>query len=167
MASNENLASFKKKATQAKNEMAHFFQPIDKGSSMPSWYYERHIEEENEWIKRNRNQLDRGLIPPDKIEMLKSELKAREVRLGHINEAEKTVKDLILADKDKAKKRFDRLAEAIAESMPTRDEMNHVPKLIDPRKEAERMPHRDKLVKLYKVYGRVLGEYVNVEALRR
>ena len=167
MASNNTLASFERKANRAKKEMAHFFQPIDKGSSMPSWYYERQIEEEEEWIKKNRNQLERQLVPPDKIEMLRSELKAREIRLSQIDEAEKTVKDMILADKDKAKKRFDSLAEAIADSMPTRDEMNHVPKLIDPRKEAERMPHRDKLVKLYKVYGRILEEPVNVEALRR
>lgn len=167
MASNQNIQSFIRQANKAKGNVAHFFRPVDKGSSMPSWYYGRQVEEEESWIENAEMQLKRNLVPTEKIERLRAELRARKTRLDEIRKAKKEIKDEILTDPDKAKKRFDKLADIIAESMPTRDEMMHKPKLVDPRIEAERLVHRNSLVKEYKLLGHILGEPVNVEALRR
>ena len=167
MASNRNLAGFIKKANQTKVNLVHFFNPIDKGSSMPSWYYTAQMEHEEEDIARAQNQLKRNLVPQDKIERLRVELRAKEKRLEKIREAQKKVKTEIMKDKDGAVKRFKQLEADIADSMPTRDEMHHKPKLVDPRLEADRLPHRSALIKEYKILGHFLGEYVIVEALRR
>lgn len=168
MSSNSGIARFQEEAVKASENVEHFFKPIDKGSSMPSWYYDRQVEEENEWIKNAEKQLADNLIPQDKIIPIKAELQTKKIRFEKIKEAHEDAKELVNKDPDAFVKRRKELADLIKQSMFTRDEMFHRPaRSVDPRHEAERSQLRNGLVKEWKIIGYLLGESTNVEALRK
>uniref|UniRef100_A0A6M3LP90 Uncharacterized protein n=1 Tax=viral metagenome TaxID=1070528 RepID=A0A6M3LP90_9ZZZZ len=170
------IEQLEKESSKSEKNIAHYFKPVDKGSSMPSWYYRSQVEEELEWVKRAERQLKDDLIPQENKLTVKTELKAKKQRLKEISDARNEVEDKILAkgvNKDKAWARHKELGELIAESMFTRDEMFHRDphgkkhRVIDPREEADRTPFRNKLIKEYKILGRILGENSNPERLRK
>ena len=166
--SNRNIQNLAKESNKSTKNLVHYFKPIDKGSSMPAWYYKAQMEEQEEWLRVNERQLKDGLIPQEKIRDVKEELKKRKDRLNEIRSAFKEVEDIILKDKDKAKKRYDELSAVLEDSYFTRDEMFHKPsRMVDPRMEAERVSHRNDIVKEWKIIGAVLGETTNPEHLRK
>lgn len=159
---------------RSKKNIAHYFKPVDKGSSMPSWYYREQVSEELEWINRAERQLRDDLVPQENKLAINTELKAKKKRLKEITEAKSDVETKIMGkDKDKAWARHKELGEIIAESMFTRDEMFHRDthgrkhRTIDAREEAARTPFRNNIIKEYKILGRILGENSNPERLRR
>ena len=166
--SNRNIQDLAKESQRAKKNLVHYFSPVDKGSSMPSWYYKVQMDEQEEWLRVNERQLKEGLIPQEKVMLTKEEIAKRKDRLKEIREARRVVEEMILKDKDKSKKRYDELSETLADSYFTRDEMFHKPsRMVDPRMEAERSRERNDIVKEWKIIGAVLGETTNPEHLRK
>jgi hypothetical protein len=170
----KDLTQLKKDADQAKKDYAHYFQSIDRGGTMPTWYNQAHIEEENDWIKRAQKQLEQNLVPQDDILNIKAQLKIREKRLKSVLASRMETEKLILKNKDKSYAEYKELGEKIGNSMFSHDEMHYVSgkhgqraRVISPREEAEREIHRKHLVKKYKILGKVLGEDTNIERLRK
>ena len=167
------LQILEKEGKKSKKNLAHYFNPIDKGSSKPAWYYSAQIDEEKEWIRRAERELKEQTIPMEKIAELKVQLKVRKDKYEEIMKSKDASEKLVNTDKDKAFKRHTELEEIIKESMFTRDEMHYRDKhgrrhrTVDPREEAERGIHRNHLIKEYTILGRLLGENTNIEALRR
>jgi len=167
------LQELEKASKKSKKELAHFFQPIDKGSSKPSWYYTAQVEEEQDWIRMAERQLKEQLVPTEKIAELKQQLSIRKGKFEKIMLSKDAANSHVKIDKDKAAKRHQELEETIKQSMFSRDEMFHRDqhgqrhRTVDPREEADRGQFRNRLIKEYKVLGRLLGENTNIEQLRR
>jgi hypothetical protein len=164
----------KKDAEQSKKNLVHYFQDIDKGSMMPTWYNPSHLEEENDWIRRAKGQMDQNLVPHDDVMRLKAELKLRENKVKKILQSRMETEKRIEKNKDESFSRYKELEEKIKESMPSRDEMFHVDgkhgmraRRVDPRIEAETEIYRKHLVREWKIIGKVIGENTNIERLRK
>lgn len=160
--------SFVKKGEESKGNLVHFFKTVDRGSSMPSWYYTAQMEEEQDWIRRAESQLEENLIPAENVRDIKMQLRARKQKYEQIREAWDECKKLVNGDKDRYKARLDELKETIADSLFTRDQMFHKPtRQIDPRWEADRIPVRNHMIKEAKIIARLLGEEYSTEQLRK
>ena len=169
--SNRNIHKLEKESAKSKEIISHWFKPVDKGSSMPSWYYKQQVEEEHDWIATAEKQLRDDLVPTERIREVKAELRNRKERHEQILAANRDVKKEISGNaalRDKAAKRFGELAEIIKDSLFTRDEMFNKPtRLASPRDEAERTQFRNNVIKEYKIIGSILGEDSNPERLRK
>jgi len=164
-----SLQDFAAKAQESKANVAHFFKPVDKGSAMPSWYNQTHLEELEERVKSKERQLKNDLVPQDKIMRVKTELTAERTRLNEIKSAQTSVQNMVQKDPGKYAKRLEELREEISESYYTRDQMFRAGKdrSASPRMEAEKMPHRNELIREYKIIARCLDEDPNPERLRK
>ncbi len=168
---NRNIHRLEKDSKKSKEAISHWFKDVDKGSSMPSWYYKQQVAEEREWIQVAERQLKDDLVPTERIREIKAELRKRKSRYDQITAAERDVAKEIAGNgalKDKAAKRFEELGGIIENSLYSRDEMFNKPtRLASPREEAERIRFRNSIIKEYKILGAVLGEDSNPERLRK
>lgn len=169
--SNRNINKLEDESNKAKKELSHFFSPVDRGSSMPSWYYDRKVREEKEWIEKHERQVKDNLIPEDDILKVKSEMKVRKEKLSEIEESYENAKKQFQEQKDFWAKEYDRLGKIIGDSMPHIDHMFNIEngrkmRLISAQDEALRVKHRNNPVKLWKILGHFLGESTNPETLR-
>jgi len=167
------LQELEKESKKSKKNIAPYFKEIDKGSSMPSWVYEPHIEEEQEFIRRSERELKEQTVPVERMPELKMQLKVRKDKLEKVMQSKDEAYKIVNSDKDKALKRHKELEEKITDSMFSRDEMHYRDthgrrhRTVNPRDEADRGQHRNALIKEYRILGHVLGENTNVEALRK
>lgn len=170
----KGIAHLRKEAEKSKKNYAHYFQPIDKGSSMPTWYNPAFVMEENTWLTRAKRELDQNLVPQDEILQLKAQIRMREKKVKDILASQMKTEEMIKKNKDAAYNRYKELGDTIADSMFTRDEMFYVDgkhgmraRKISPRDEADREHYRKHLVKEWKIIGKALGEDTNIEGLRK
>ncbi len=168
-----------------------FFGVADKGidgkiiSEYPSWYYDRHIANLENSIKMREYHLERGLAHPEvKHDIIESVARDRK----KLDEIKASIPKLTAAQKDKCYKEYKRISEVLRNALPSRYEMKVG--LVDHHKEVAQITtptfevdleiaeacnvkveggkvNRNQLSKIWKILGMYLGEYTNVEVLRR
>jgi len=156
------------------------------GSDMPSWYFERHIEELEENIKRKERMLERGDADAEQIPLIRGQIKTDRDKLVQIIASRP---NLTGPQKDRCYKAYEKLAAQIKDTMPTRKETKQG--LVNPRDELKRLKDvkhitvdptiasacgvkadhgkitGDQANKMYQILGKYLGENTNIEKLRR
>ena len=169
MASFRNIGKIEKVSKQAEKDLVHYFKPVDKGASMPSWYNETQVDEMQEKVKDIERILRENRVSnPDSIRELKKTLEINKARLKEILSAKAEIEADLNKNKDVAVKRYKELEETIKEYQPTRDEMFNKPsRVVDPRQFAIVDKFMTNVVRQYKILGRLLGENSNPELLRR
>ena len=171
-------------------ESISFFSEVDlrndgkPASEYPSWFFDIHIAEMKENIERKKRQLDRGLVHPEMIMRVRMEVQNEEKRL---KELEGSKPRLTKGQKDVVYREYQKLADQLSESMPTRREDRQG--FVRPHEELKRLntayididPNvaaacglgkRTKITgkqaaKCYQIMGKALGEDANVEKLRK
>lgn len=155
-------------------------------SHMPAWYHETHIEELRESTSRKERMIERGLVQPDQVPILRNEIAGEKARLKAIEESRPNLEG---KHKDMAYKAYKNLEAQIRDSMPTRKETKQG--LVNPQEELKRLKDArhislspeiakacgvkayrgqltgDQANKCYQILGKALGENTNVERLRR
>lgn len=158
----------KEDSVRAREIASHFFSDVDKGSATPSWYYEDTlVAEMKERIDNAERQLSEDLVPQDKKAFVKDQLKRDRYMHDNIMEAKERAMHVIKQDPDKWKKIHSDLEKQISASLFSRDEMNHKPRLVNPREEAERMKYRNSQITAYRVIGKLMDLDTNIERLRK
>lgn len=169
----------------------HFFGEVDLNSEggrvadVPSWCFDVHIEEMEESIARKRRQIDMGIIASDSIHQMREEIKREQGRLDEIKNSKPTLEG---NQKDKASTAYKLLGERIAETLPTRKDMEQG--LVSAHDELKRMKDKhisispeiakacmvkpvsgkisgDEANKVYRILGAALGESTSTERLRK
>jgi len=155
-------------------------------SEMPAWYFTKHMRDLKESLDRKNREIDRGDIPRQSVPIVAQEIKKIEKK---IDELKAGCPKLIGGQKDKLAKAYHDLQNKIKESLPTR--LENEKGVADPYKELDRMKNHhiqvdpelakacnvsvtkdgkvngDGANKMYKLFGRRLGENENVEKIRR
>ena len=155
-------------------------------SEMPAWYFKTHMRELKESLDRKNRQLDRGDIPRQSVPIVAQEIKKIEAK---IDELKAGCPKLIGGQKDKLYKEYCKLQNEIRDSLPTR--LENEKGVADPYVELSRMKKHhikvdpelakacnvkvdkagkvtgDGANKMYKLFGRRLGENENVEKIRK
>ncbi len=154
-------------------------------SETPAWMLERHMEYLEDEINKKKAGLARGAYESDQVPRIKGEIEQEQKRLQDIINSKP---NLTGANKDKCFRAYQRLAERIKESMPTRKDSKNG--LVNPYQELKRMKEKhipidaemakacnvtrkdgkisgDEAAKCYAILGKALGEDTNIERLRR
>ena len=154
-------------------------------SDVPSWCLDVHIDEMEEGINRKRRQLEMGIVAQESAHMMREEIKMEQERLDLIKAGKP---ELTGNQKDKCHSAYQRLAERIRDTQPTRKEMNDG--LVSAHDELKRMKDKhisispeiakacmvkpvhgkisgDEAAKCYRILGAALGENTSTERLRR
>ena len=154
-------------------------------SDVPAWCFDVHINELEETIARKKRQIKLGIIAPDSVQMMREEIRTDEERLKSIQDSKPA---LTGSQKDKVYKAYQRLAERIRDTMPTRKEM--ADGLVSAHEELRRCKEKhisispeiakacmvkpvsgkisgDEANKCYRILGAALGESTSTEKLRR
>jgi len=161
-------------------------------SQRPAWMHEFQMDDIQETIARNQRELDRGMVPLDRVVAFKENMNNLKNRLDAIEKARPRLSD---EDKDKMYKVYTKLGKVIGDrdNMFTYSEMQLG--TASPHEEADRMVKkripiedvgmtpkmlenlnirhekgkisRDDASQAFKVYGYCLGEPTNVETLRK
>lgn len=157
-------------------------------SEYPAWFFKAHIDQLQESIDSGKRRLARGEVPLDGVMYAKARIEQEEVKLREITSSAPTLGQ---GEEDKLKKFYNELSLRIQESLFTRSEM--MLGLADPHEEARRMSEpciklskelkelasisnvkvtgelvtRNGATKMFQLVGRILGEPINVEFLRK
>jgi len=154
-------------------------------SDMPAWYFDIHIMELEESMDRKKRMIDRGVVDPDQVPVLRNQIEGDRARLEAIN---KSRPDLSGRYKDMAWKAYESLQQQIKDTMPTRKESRDG--LVNPHEELDRLKKKhiainpevakacgvnvvrghitgDEANKCYQILGKALGENTNIEKIRR
>lgn len=155
-------------------------------SDMPAWYFDAQIEELRESASKKQRMIDRGLIEPDQVPILKNEISGEKARLKAIESSRPNLQGKAL---DMTANAYKSLGEQIKYSMPTRKETRNG--LVSPQDELARLKDKrhikispeiakacgvnavkgqitgDQANKCYQILGKALGENTSVEKLRR
>ena len=154
-------------------------------SDVPAWCFDVHIDEMEESIARKQRQIELGIVAPDSVHLMKEEIRAEREKLELIKSSKP---ELTGSQKDKCYNAYKVLGERIADTLPTRKEMQDG--LVNPHDELKRMKSKhisispeiakacmvkpvngkisgDEANKCYRILGAALGEDVSTERLRR
>ena len=152
---------------------------------MPSWFHEQHMDILEEEVASKKRRIDRGEIPQESIPIVMNEIKAKEKKIKEIKSA---IPKLNGKEKDNVAKTYNLLRNRIAETLPSRRDVNNgfvrpydeLNRCKEPIIEVDRelaaacnvkvvngKVSGDGANKMYMMLGRALGEDTNVEKLRR
>lgn len=180
-----------KEEKETKEDKIRFFGEVDLNqqggikSDMPAWYFDVHIEELEEGIRKKQRMLDTGAVEIDQIPLLRSQIEGESKKLKEIISSRPHLTD---KQRDTCYKVYQNLARQIADTMPTRKETKDG--LVNPQNELKRLKtkhitinpeiasacgvkaHQGKITgdeanKCYQILGKMLGENTMVERLRK
>ena len=139
---------------------------VDKGASKPIFCYPERKKRFEEETQSMRRQLESGNINSEHKMSFELRVKEREKRLDSMNSAADKARKEFEQDKDYWVERRKKLAEEIAGTMPTRDDVRK--RRVNPHKiiKQEKSGFEDKK-KEYIVISRLMGEDSNVSFLQR
>jgi len=157
-------------------------------SAYPSWYFDQLRDDLQNEVDRMERQIDSDVLPRSELPLVKERLKQKRDKLLNLDAA---AVELRGKQKDRAYKVYEDIGAQIKETMFSRDDMRKG--LADAREEMKRMTEpcidlrgdalkaaqacnvkvvkgkvtRDGAAKVWKIFGKALGERSNVEALRK
>lgn len=157
-------------------------------SEMPGWYFPAHLEDLKDDIAEAKTSLNRGGVPPDQVMRVRQELEENKARLGEIERSKPKPTD---NERNLLWKGYKELGNLIQESMFTYTDMQkgtapahteafrmtkpiiELPDYLIKFSESCNVKMEDGKIsrngaaKIFKLFGRVLGEPTNIEVLRK
>ena len=178
--------------TKDKDVNVEFFGDVDRNknneitSELPAWFHREHLSILEEDADQLERQIERGDIPKLHISMTAQEIKTKREKIADIKAA---IPKFTGANKNKISEAYFKLKNQIADSLPTH--MENRKGYTQPREELDRMKSfhipvdkdlakacnvktniagkvsGDGANKMFKMFGRILGENENVERIRK